>query len=79
MIFFASYHWCNECSSPAISEHLKCQVQGLCGDCEPSVSATEHATFGLLCVMFRLYLLGYHTGEFQALQLIVAAVFGAVD
>ena len=35
----------------------------------------EHVPFGLLYVM----LLGYSTGEFQALQLIVFAAFGAVD
>ena len=34
----------------------------------------EHVTFGLLYAMFR-----YSTGEFQALQLIVLAVFGVVD
>ena len=38
----------------------------------------EHVSFGLLYVMFT-FLLGYSTGEFQALQLIVLAAFGAVD
>ena len=42
----------------------------------------EHVSFGLLYVMFTFpthSLLGYSTGEFQALQLIVLVAFGAVD
>ena len=38
----------------------------------------EHVTFGLLYVMLDSPL-GYYRGEFQALQLIVLAVFGAMD
>ena len=36
----------------------------------------EHVTFGLVYVIF---FLGYFSGEFRALQLIVLLVFGAVD
>ena len=39
----------------------------------------ENITFGLLYVMFRLSTIGYSTGEFQALQLIVLVVFDAVN
>ena len=38
----------------------------------------EHDTFGLLYVYLHS-LQGYSTGEFQALQLIDHAAFGAVD
>ena len=38
----------------------------------------EYVSFGLLYVMFTIPL-GYSTGGFQALQLIVIAAFGAVD
>ena len=38
----------------------------------------EHVVFGLLYAMFA-FLLGLSTGEFQALQLFVLAVFGTVD
>ena len=37
-----------------------------------------HVTFRLLYVVFT-FLLGYSAGEFQALQLIVLATFGAMD
>ena len=39
---------------------------------------TEHVTFGLLYVMQR-FSTRIFTGEFQALQLIVLVMFGAVD
>ena len=39
----------------------------------------EYITFGLLYVMSRLSISIYSTGEFQALQLIVIAVFGTVN
>ena len=38
----------------------------------------EHINFGLLYVMFRSAL-RYSTGEFQAFQVIVFVVFGAMD
>ena len=38
----------------------------------------EHVIFGLLYVILHS-LVGISTGEFQALQLIVIAAFGAVD
>ena len=40
-----------------------------------SMSGIEHVTF----MSFLNALLGYSTGELQALQLIVLAVFGVVD
>ena len=39
----------------------------------------EHASFGLLYVMFRFFTGIHFTGEYQALQLIDFAVFGVVD
>ena len=63
------FHWFCKCTPPWMFLPLDI----------PSEYRPEHVTFGLLCVIFKFGHLGYSAGEFQALQLIVLAVFGAVD